>query len=667
MNLFDIACLPVIGALWLFALLAAYRWCARIGVRERASRLALATVVPSSGLVFSLHAVAFASMLFDASFVSPLSVGVVFGLVVWAAVVMLEWQVAPTARGSDDRGGSGQAERTGLWWVPIGLVVAMYGVFLIDAITRFPMGSDALHYHLPVAVEWMQRGRLDLTVGLTHESFPENGMIVPFLMAYSGMEWLFNTAQLGNALLVGLAIYGLSGAARIGHGASIAAACIAAAVPMVVFQSVSGYIDLYAASFWLTGLLAITWATRRGCEPSRRHLLVLAGLSSGIALGSKSTYLVLVPMLVLVVVGVVWLGTRLKHARLRRAAVAGMIFAGACLPCSFFWLARGAVQAGNPIYPVGVYVGTQQVLPGFVASDMPHFVPRRIDEKVARWWNYPWKEAKRTGTGYPYGRGSGFGAAYTAFVPAGMLLTILGVFGVIRRAPPLRFKPGDTEPWAVVYLAFGLIGIALLFSVFREMLRFVLPLVLVVIPLAGVLIDRIARSVPRSAVALICVALAVSTSIATLPPAHLLATRARDGIWDRTRFYGIPKVVDELEAGSRILSLATPYATYPLIGSHLQHQVITPLRWQLWSGGQPLTAAMLDEHEVDYIYAAADQSKAWPTDLPVTKITQADEPPGVVLGHAALLFEVIPKASRIAEQGALAAKGSKDEDAMPDP
>ncbi|MFQ5462094.1 MAG: glycosyltransferase family 39 protein [Phycisphaerae bacterium] len=657
MHFLDIGFLPAIGALWLVLLLTAYRWCARVGVHERASRLALALIVPSSALVFSLHTVALASMLLDVAFVSPLSVGLVFALVVYVTTKVLGWQAAPAAGDPDANPGDYAAERTGFWWLPVGLVAAMYGVFLVDAVTRFPIGADALHYHLPVAIEWMQRRRLDLIVGLMHETLPENGMIVPFLMAFSGMEWLFNIAHVPNAVIVVLSIYGLSRAARVGHRASIAAACIAAAVPMVVFQSVSGYIDVYGASFWLASLLAITFATRPGQAGSRPCLLVLAGLAAGLALGSKSTYLVLVAMLGVVVVGAVWVRTR--QARCRQAAVAGMIFAGACLPCSFFWLVRGAVQAGNPIYPVGVYLGERELLPGFVPADNPHYKNRSMGEKVSRWWNYPWKEAKHSGSGYPYGRGSGFGAAYAAFVPAGMMLTLFGGMGLLARrfrGRAVRWAADHPEPWTVVYLVLSLAGIVLHFSVFREMLRFVLPLVLVAIPLAGVLLDRIGRGVPRAALALICVSLAVSVSIAVLPPAHALAARVRGGIWDRTRFYGLPKAVDELEAGSRILSLASPYATYPLIGSRLQRLAIAPLRWRMLSGGEPLTAAILDEHGIDYIYATAAQVASWPADLPVLRMSDGQEPPGFVLGEPSLLFKVIPKASRLAAAGVYGAK-----------
>jgi len=325
-----------------------------------------------------------------------------------------------------------------------------------------------------------------------------------------------------------------------------------------------------------------------------------------------------------------------------------MIFAGACLPCSFFWLVRGAVQAGNPIYPVGVYLGDRELLPGFVPADNPHYKDRSMGEKISRWWNYPWKEAKHSGSGYPYGRGSGFGAAYAAFVPVGMMLTLLGGMGLLFRGRAGRWAPDDPEPWTMVYLVLSLAGIALHFSVFREMLRFVLPLVLVAIPLAGVLLDRIGRRVPRGALALMCVSLAVSVSIAVLPPAHALAARVRDGIWDRTRFYGLPKAVDELEAGSCILSLASPYATYPLLGSRLQHLAIAPLRWRMLSRGEPLSAAMLDEHGIDYIYATKGQAASWPADLPVMRISDAKEPPGIVLGEPSLLFKVIPKASRLA-------------------
>jgi hypothetical protein len=636
MHVVHLTSLIVIAAVWGMAWRVGCRWCLRCGIKERASLWALACVLPTAGLILAVHVLALVAIVLGRGLVTPEAVAVIFLALTWLTHRAVR-HFASAEPNAEHAAASGEAPaRLGVWWLPVFIVAGVYAAFLVDALTRYPTGYDGLHYHLPVAVNWMQQQRMDLIFGLKHQSFPENGMIVPFLLSFAKLERLFTIVHLPKALLLCLVIHGLSRAIGVTARGSVIGACIALSIPIVVFQSFSAYIDLYAAAAWLSALLALTWATRVTTHRRRRSLILLAGLAAGIALGSKTTFLVLVPLLGLAAIATEWIRQRGDTHSAPRPVRTAAVFALAALVCSGFWFIRGAVQAGNPVYPLGVDIAGQRILPGFVAED--YFPKRTAEQKASRWWDYPWRETKHSGTGYPFSVNNALGAAYTAFVPVGMLALLLS--GRVRRPR----EPADR--WLLIYVLLALGGVLLLLTVFAEMLRFVLPLVLVAVPVAAVMIDHLIDRLPRPTLVILSAALLVTAAVATLKPAHAFAGRWRDGVWDRAAIYEIPPVIDRLGPGSRILNLSSPDATYPLMGSNLDSQVITPPHWKLLLGGRPMSARALYDNEIDYIYIRGPRPDDWPDDLPIELIfndTQSSDRPTT---RTRQIYKVIPRHSQ---------------------
>ena len=249
MHLFS---LTVIAVTWCIGWRIGRRLCRGFGVVERASQWALACILPTAGLIFSVHVMALIALVSGRGVVTPEPVAVIFASVAWLA---RRWMMRAKALSSCLDPPRHVADRTprGLW-VAFIVLGGAYAVFFVDALTRYPMGYDALYYHLPVAVRWMQQQRLDIVVGYNYLSYPENGMIVPFLLSFARLESLFPFVHLTKAALVGLAIYGLARSINVSQTGAKLTACVALSVPMVLFQSFSGYIDLYAAAAWLTAL-----------------------------------------------------------------------------------------------------------------------------------------------------------------------------------------------------------------------------------------------------------------------------------------------------------------------------------------------------------------------------------------------------------------------------
>ncbi len=529
-------------------------------------------------------------------------------------------------------GGLPSLPRLGWWWLPVLIVAGMYAVFLIDGLTRYPTGSDGLTYHLPTAVMWMQQQALSLVPGDLHMSLPQNGMIIPFLLSFAKLERGITLAHLPVALLLGAVIYALTRAVGVSRKGSLAGVCLVLSIPIVVFQSFSSYIDLYAAAFWLSALLALTWVARVKDRKRRTGLLILAGLSAGLALGSKTTYLLLVPVLGIVAMAVEWIRSPGQGRSVGEAGRNLVLFALAGLVCSGFWFVRGAVQAGNPVYPLSVEIGGHRLFAGLTAADV--YPDRCVIDKLGRWWDYPWREPKHNRIGYRYGVDNGFGAAFAAFAPPGLLMAM--VTGCYRR-PRSR-----VEKWRLVFLALALGAGVLLVTVFREVLRFVLPLILIAVPVAAVMLDRLMLRFPRAVLVTFTAALAVTAVVASLKPVHAFAGRLREGVWDRAGFYEVPALVDGFDPGTRILNLSRGTMNYPLLGNSLSNIVVSPAFWDGYRGAEPISAEGLYKDAIDYVFAGEPRPEAQLAGLPLELVFQGKAAPARQTSPIIRIYRVLP-------------------------
>ena len=634
MHVLHVTSLLVTAATWLLAWWVGCRWCRGCAVRDRVSVWALGSILPAGGLVFAVHLPGYVSLFSGRGLVTPEPVAVIFLLITWAAHRVVARRFPQPAKPRDPEQPSFESGAFKLARLPVLVVAAMYGAFLLDALTRYPTGYDGLKYHLPVAVGWMQTRSMDLVAECdVLQALPENAMTVPFLLAFVKAERLIALMGVPGALLLAAVIYGLTRAINVGRVGSIAAVCVAMSIPMVVFQSFSSYIDLYAASSWLAALLALVWATKAPDDGQRRGLMFLAGLSAGIALGSKSTFLVLVPMLGLVAMVVEWIRVRDGDGDRARPIRNAVLFGLAALICSSFWFVRGTVQAGNPVYPLAVKVGEREILPGIDPGN-DWFTRRPLAARIKRWWAYPWKETKYSGTGEHYSVNNALGAAYAAFVPLGIIAALLAA---------VRPRPRDpSERWRLVYLLVALSGVVLLLTSFHGVPRYVLPQIVLAVPVAAVLIDRLIARYPRYTFVLLTCALLITAAIASLSPIRSFLGRVKDNAWSRAAFYEIPPLIDKLEPGTRVLNLALPIMTYPVLGCNLSNDVISGVHWLALLAGDTISARTLRDHGIEYIFVREPWPDDWPDDMPLEKIFDDTETRMLMTTPATRVYRVLP-------------------------
>lgn len=612
MSLF---CLAIVMVAWL----ANWKWanslCRSWGIDGAIDRVVLAAIVPAAALLAAVHLLALVALFFTVPVVTIGGTTTLFCLIVLCLALFKSFS-SPARKLTSDAGSPPDSSHAGLrsplrW--SIAIVAGTYALFCIEALTRFPTGYDGLKYHLPVAVSWVRTGKLDLVLGDIYYSLPENGMVVPFLLASAGLERALSVFNIPNGLVVLGCVYSLARAIGAGSAGAVAATCVAGSIPLVLFQTFSSYIDVYGAAAWMSALLAMVWAWRVHELRARRGLLILAGLAAGIALGSKSTYLVHVALLV-PIAG--WIG-HTAHARLNLEAMASPchnmaraarieaihavgLFGLALMVCSSFWFIRAGVQTGNPFYPFGITIGGTEILAGFNASD--HVPSRSWSRKLAMWLAYPWRETNYAGTGYDYGVNNGLGAAYCALVPAAILFVMLRGWGV---------GGGQGRgSWIRIFLLLTMCAPILVMTAFTEVLRYTFPLLLVGVVLAAPLVDRLHGVFPVATRRMLTVALGVTCVIALLAPARALAGKWRDGSWERDWQYQIPTVVNEWPMGSRVLYVGPPDLIYPFMGANFRHEVIHENVWRARYGNGAVDQAALERAGIDLVILRDE----WPAD-----------------------------------------------------
>ncbi len=634
MSTVDVALLIVVAVTWTVAWRAGSDWMRTLGVCERPDRWALAFVVPMSGLIASIHLLATVSLLSGFAFVTLGAVTLTFVAITVAARWLIAKQGIRSAPIPIQQAENSTGSRIWLW--PVVIVAGVYVVFAIDAALRYPSGYDAMNYHLPQVFKWAREGGLNLVENHSGYCWPSNGSIVAFLFASAGDERMISFAHVSSVLLLAAVAWSLTRRLGGGREAATLALCTTLCLPIVVFQSFSGYVDIFAAAHWLAAVLALIWVSRCGTQRAAFSLLAVSGLFAGIALGSKTTFLPLTVLIAIVLILNEWS----KHRTPARVAAGLGVFMAGAMVCSGFWFLRATVETGNPVYPMVLDFDGGGILPTVsIAGEDAWFAEKSFVRKIVRWGGYPWRESK-SGQGYPYGLDNGLGAAFAAFVPIGLIVAAWRC----RRKTSL-----SQDQWRRILVVFCVVGVVLLLTVFEDMIRFVLPFVMIAIVVSSAAWQPVLAARGRTAVAVLCIALFATAAAATLKPAHTLLSRLRDKNHSRSWFYQIPPVIDELEPGARIVYLGEEPLTYALLGEELTNEPISRLHWRALTGTETVTADTLETNNVDYVCLREPFPTDWPDGLPLELIFDDSETRALATTPASRVYRVVRHANHLAD------------------
>ncbi len=235
-----------------------------------------------------------------------------------------------------------QALRGWEWAFAGALALALLFALVCAATPSDMLDWDSLAYHLALAKLWLAEGRITYVSFIHHSNFP--GAID--LLYVWGLAWggqagakAFSVAVLGLGLIT---LFGLA-RQRYGERAGWWAALAFAAMPVVLWESGTAYIDVGHGLFAGLGL----WFAARWLE-EREDLgwLVLAGIGLGLGVGSKYTGLQTLAVAGLVVGGACVLGRAwVQGAR----AVA--LMTTLALVIGGGWYVKNVAWTGNPVFP----------------------------------------------------------------------------------------------------------------------------------------------------------------------------------------------------------------------------------------------------------------------------------------------------------------------------
>jgi hypothetical protein len=239
-------------------------------------------------------------------------------------------------------------------------VAAYGGAFVYQQRFLPPIVDDALTYHLPAAVQWLQTGRIELFptwfFNPANTFSPLGGSIfMTWLIAPTGNDVLVRFVQLGPLLLLFLVVLEIARllGARNATAALIALACVM--TRSFINQVVVPKDDLFLTVFCVLAVMSLapgradeTWAPFR------------AGGAIGLLLAMKYTAAFSLPILLLMI------DVPFRTQRWRRTgwAMALAIILMLAAP----WYIRNANLTGNPLFPIDVTIAGRPLLRGLFAT-----------------------------------------------------------------------------------------------------------------------------------------------------------------------------------------------------------------------------------------------------------------------------------------------------------
>lgn len=271
-----------------------------------------------------------------------------------------------------------RANAAALLRAPSGVLLVLLSVLclvqlvwaLVRAITLPPYGWDALWYHLVAVAQFVQSGSLEPS-GLSPyaDSYPRTGeLLAAWLAVFPGSDALVPVAQVGFAVLGALATVGIARTVGVAGVGAWVAGTLYFLTPIVVAQSASAYVDVTTASFQVASLyflLSGLFTASPGALGARGSAgrFLLAGLSLGLAVGTKPTAVVWMALSVVTVV----VACAVVRTGWKEAVRAGAVVAGVAVMIGCPWYVLNMIRFGNPVYPISVdFFGVR--LPGLISA-----------------------------------------------------------------------------------------------------------------------------------------------------------------------------------------------------------------------------------------------------------------------------------------------------------
>nr|WP_320012037.1 phospholipid carrier-dependent glycosyltransferase [uncultured Desulfobulbus sp.] len=234
-----------------------------------------------------------------------------------------------------------------LFWLLIFLLLALIvSTFILGSVP--PVDRDGLTHHLYVPKLWLQHGGIFEIPEIPFSYYPMNLDLLYTLPLAFGNDIIPKYIHYLFALLTALLLYQHLDK-RLGRAYGIFGALFFLSVPIIVKLSITVYVDLGLVFFTTASLLLLLhWARQQ--FPIK--ILIMAGLSCGLAAGTKYNGLVSIVVLTLLVPVIFQRNCQREHRSNLQALFSAFLFLLASLIAFSPWLVRNYTWTGNPIYPL---------------------------------------------------------------------------------------------------------------------------------------------------------------------------------------------------------------------------------------------------------------------------------------------------------------------------
>ncbi|RWX48884.1 Dolichyl-phosphate-mannose-protein mannosyltransferase [Candidatus Electrothrix communis] len=234
------------------------------------------------------------------------------------------------------------------FFILIGVLLA--GLLVCLALLAYtpPFSRDALIHHLQLPKLYLQHGGIYELPNLKFSYYPMN-----LDLLYMGALWL------GSGILAKYIhmVFGLGTALllyahmrkRLSISYGLLGALFFLSIPIIVKLSITVYVDLGLLFFSTASLLLLFHWLETGKQ--KKHL-ILAGLSCGLAIGTKYNGLLVLFLLALMLPILIIRSQPQTKKDTGTALRATVFFCLAALLSASPWLIKNALWTGNPIYPL---------------------------------------------------------------------------------------------------------------------------------------------------------------------------------------------------------------------------------------------------------------------------------------------------------------------------
>ncbi|GAA0346715.1 hypothetical protein [Streptomyces blastmyceticus] len=368
------------------------------------------------------------------------------------------------------------------------VAAAVYGLRAWLSLHLPAADYDGLMYHLVGPDKWVQAGRLVHTPeNLWADTYPMGvELVAAWPSVYLHSVQYAPLAQLPCYLLGGLSVLSLARQLGARRSHALLAGCAFLLTPAVFAQANTLYVDASSASLDLGALSLAAGLSEAALavRPRKQILLRTAatGLATGLAIGSKTSNLIILPLVALAILPQL---LRLQNRKALHRGLPGRVVVVWALPVlavGSWWYLRTWIAYGSPFYPVSLlgFPGRGSVEELVIGHNVP--MALRGAGRLSQTWT-SWADGLRTHyVGYDIRLG-GLGPTWLLLILPGALVGL-----VLWLHSPRRRGPGRVLGFAAV------LGMAV--SPASWWARYVLISVGTLLPLAAYALTRLSR--PRA-------------------------------------------------------------------------------------------------------------------------------------------------------------------------